>query len=133
MNDDAAASRGPSGPSQDAPAPSDPTPPDIGTAAAVPTDPTAQMPAAAGADAVDRKLEWRYGKIDLAGETLGEAVADFNRYNDRKIEVADPRLADERFVGWFRTNDPEGFAEAAATTFNGKVSLRDDAIVLRGG
>jgi transmembrane sensor len=82
---------------------------------------------------LNRQLAWRDGQIVLDGQTLAEAAAEFNRYNDRKIEVADPRLADERFVGWFRTNDPEGFAEAAATTFNGKVSLRDDAIVLRGG
>lgn len=80
-----------------------------------------------------RQLAWRDGQIVLDGQTLAEAAAEFNRYNDRKIEVADTRLADERFVGWFRTNDPEGFAQAAATTFNGKVSLRGDAIVLRGG
>lgn len=80
-----------------------------------------------------RQLAWRDGQIVLDGQTLAEAAAEFNRYNDRKIEVADPRLAGERFVGWFRTNDPEGFAEAAATTFNGKVSLKDDAIILRGG
>ncbi|ADG09006.1 DUF4880 domain-containing protein [Caulobacter segnis] len=80
-----------------------------------------------------RQLAWRDGQIVLDGQTLAEAAAEFNRYNDRKIKVADPRLADERFVGWFRTNDPEGFAEAAATTFNGRVSLSDDTIVLRGG
>jgi transmembrane sensor len=80
-----------------------------------------------------RQLAWRDGQIVLDGQTLAEAAAEFNRYNDRKIEVADARLADERFVGWFRTNDPEGFAEAAATTFKGRVSLRGDAIVLRGG
>ena len=80
-----------------------------------------------------RQLAWREGQIVLDGQTLAEAAAEFNRYNDRKIQVADPRLADERFVGWFRTNDPEGFAEAVATTFNGKVSQNGDAIVLRGG
>ncbi|PIB95642.1 FecR domain-containing protein [Caulobacter sp. X] len=80
-----------------------------------------------------RQLAWRDGQIVLDGQTLAEAAAEFNRYNDRKIVVADPRLADERFVGWFRTNDPEGFAEAAATTFNGKVSLGRETIVLRGG
>ena len=89
-------------------------------------------PPKADAD-LGRQLAWRDGQIVLDGQTLAEAAAEFNRYNDRKIEIADPRLADERFVGWFRTNDPEGFAEAAATTFAGKVSLRDDAIVLRGG
>lgn len=83
-------------------------------------------------DDLARRLAWRDGQIVLDGQTLTEAAAEFNRYNDRKIEIADARLADARFVGWFRTNDPEGFAEAAAATFNGKVALRGDAIVLRG-
>ncbi len=78
-----------------------------------------------------RDLAWRDGQIVLEGQTLAEAAAEFNRYNDRKIEVADARLADKRFVGWFRTNDPEGFAEAAALTFHGRVVRRDDALVLR--
>ncbi|WP_297510318.1 FecR family protein [uncultured Caulobacter sp.] len=89
-------------------------------------------PPSADAD-LARQLAWREGQIVLDGQTLAEAAAEFNRYNDRKIRIADPRLADQRFVGWFRTNDPEGFAEAAATTFNGKVSQTGGAIVLRGG
>lgn len=89
------------------------------------------VPPKAEAD-LTRQLAWRDGQIVLDGQTLAEAAAEFNRYNDRKIEVADTRLADERFVGWFRTNDPEGFAEAAAMTFNGKVSVGGDTIVLRG-
>lgn len=89
------------------------------------------IPPEADADLAQR-LAWRDGQIVLDGQTLTEAAAEFNRYNDRKIEIADARLADERFVGWFRTNDPEGFAEAAAATFNGKVGLRDNAIILRG-
>jgi len=88
-------------------------------------------PPEADAD-LTRQLAWRDGQIVLDGQTLAEAATEFNRYNDRKIEVSDARLADERFVGWFRTNDPEGFAEAAATTFNGKVLISGDAIVLRG-
>ncbi|PIB90550.1 FecR family protein [Caulobacter sp. FWC2] len=83
-------------------------------------------------DDLARRLAWRDGQIVLDGQTLTEAAAEFNRYNDRKIEIADARLADARFVGWFRTNDPEGFAQAAAATFNGKVALGADAIVLRG-
>lgn len=61
---------------------------------------------------IDRKLAWREGKIDLAGETLGEAAADFNRYNERKIVISGSGLAKERLYGVFRTNDPLGFAMA---------------------
>lgn len=92
------------------------------------------VPGSPSADAdLGRQLAWRDGQIVLDGQTLAEAAAEFNRYNDRKIVVADPRLANERFVGWFRTNDPEGFAEAVATTFKGDVTRGRDTIVLRGG
>jgi len=59
---------------------------------------------------IDRALAWRSGKIDLDGETLEEAVAEFNRYNQRKLRIADPKLASEAFDGVFRVDDPEGFA-----------------------
>jgi len=59
---------------------------------------------------IDRSLAWRGGKIDLDGETLEEAVAEFNRYNRRKLRIADPKLAGETFDGVFRVDDPEGFA-----------------------
>jgi len=42
------------------------------------------LASAAAPAEIDRKLAWRGGKIDLAGETLGEAVADFNRYNQER-------------------------------------------------
>jgi len=88
--------------------------------------------ATAAPAAVDRKLEWRYGKIDLAGETLREAVADFNRYNDRKLVIGDPRLADERFYGVFNTGGPEAFAAAVGASLGVEVEVRGDEIVLGG-
>lgn len=71
---------------------------------------------------IDRELAWRAGKIDLAGETLGHAVEEFNRYNARKLTVTDPALAEERLYGVFRTDDPEGFAGAVAASLHASVS-----------
>ncbi len=87
-------------------------------------------PALAGSEAVDRKLEWRYGKIDLAGETLGEAVADFNRYNDRKLVIADPGIAGERLYGAFNTSGPDAFAAAVGASLGVEVEVRDSEIIL---
>lgn len=72
--------------------------------------------APAEASLVDRALAWRSGKIDLVGQPLSEAVAEFNRYNRRKLMLADPALAGEQFDGVFRTDDPAGFAEMIATS-----------------
>lgn len=74
----------------------------------------------ANASENDRELAWRAGKIDLSGETLAEAVAEFNRYNDRKLQIVDPKLEQARFYGVFRTDDPAGFASAVQQSLGSK-------------
>ena len=59
--------------------------------------------------AVDRKLTWLHGLIAPEGETLAEAVAEFNRYNREQLAVADPVIADRRIGGTFRATDPVSF------------------------
>lgn len=81
----------------------------------------------AGPSAIDRQLAWRGGKIDLAGETLAQAVAEFNRYNARKLVVADPNLAEERLYGIFRTDDPEGFAKAVKQSLGASLNVENPA------
>lgn len=79
--------------------------------------------AAAVPSSVDRKLAWRSGKIDLLGETLSGAIAEFNRYNQRQIVLADPALGSEQFDGVFRTDDPEGFAIAVKSALDVPVDV----------
>lgn len=78
--------------------------------------------------AIDRTLAWRAGQVVLDGDTLGAAAAEFNRYNSRKIVIDDPALARERFVGRFRTNEPDAFAEAVAATLGMKTTSEGDEI-----
>jgi len=79
---------------------------------------------------IDRRLAWRSGKIDLAGQTLGEAAAEFNRYNIKEMIVKQPSLAQKRFYGVFRTDDPEGFAKAVRSSLNVPVEITKDSIVI---
>lgn len=74
-------------------------------------------------DAVERSLAWRTGKIDLVGTRVKDAITDINRYNKRKVILADPSLAAEEFDGVFRTNDPEGFARVIAGSFDRSLDL----------
>jgi hypothetical protein len=76
-------------------------------------------------------LAWRDGQIVLDGDGFGEAAAEFNRYNSRKIVIVGQGLADEKLVGWFRTNEPESFARAAAASFGAQVTVRGDAILVQ--
>lgn len=80
---------------------------------------------------IDRDLAWRSGKIDLAGETLGEAVAEFNRYNARTLVLDDAALADEKLYGIFRLDDPEAFAASVALSLD--ASVRTDSATIRIG
>jgi transmembrane sensor len=70
--------------------------------------------------AADQQLAWRQGLIVLDNMTLAAAAAEFNRYHDVRLEVA-PALAGRRVVGWFRTDDLEGFATASAAMVGGRV------------
>ena len=86
-------------------------------------------PIRASAD-IERSLAWREGQIVLEGETLDEAVAQFNRYNARKLMISDPGLAKERLVGQFRATQPLNFAAAVATTLGATVVEEGDIIRL---
>jgi transmembrane sensor len=89
----------------------------------------APKPISTSAD-IERSLAWREGQIVLEGQTLDEAVAQFNRYNAKKLVILDPGLAAERLVGQFRATDPETFAGAIATTLGAKVDAQGDTIRL---
>jgi transmembrane sensor len=79
---------------------------------------------------IERSLAWREGRIVLEGETLDEAVAQFNRYNTRKLTISDSQLAEEKLVGQFRATDPVTFADAVATTLGATIVEEGDTIRL---
>jgi transmembrane sensor len=79
---------------------------------------------------VDRALAWRSGEIALDGESLAYAVAEINRYNERKLIIDDPALAREPLVGYFRTNEPENFGRAVAGMMGARVVEEGDTIRL---
>lgn len=76
---------------------------------------------------IDRALAWRNGQLIFDGDTLGDAAAEFNRYNRIKLEI-DPVLASERVVGRFRTNEPEAFARAASAMLGAQAKMGGDRI-----
>ncbi len=82
------------------------------------------------APTIERRLAWRSGKIDLEGETLAEAVAEFNRYSTVPIVVREPQIAEKRLYGVFRLDDPAGFARTAAVTLGVRAWTQDGTIVI---
>lgn len=66
---------------------------------------------------VDRALAWTEGEVSFLGETLAEAVAEFNRYNHRQLVVGDAEISNLRVGGRFESNDVDGFVTALQNTF----------------
>jgi transmembrane sensor len=73
-------------------------------------------PVVVAAADIQRATSWRSGQVIFRDDTLAAAVAELNRYSDKRIEVDDPRLAVLRVSGVFSTDRPENFV-AAVTTF----------------
>jgi transmembrane sensor len=85
-------------------------------------------PIAASMNTIDRTLAWRDGQIALEGETLADAVSEFNRYNAKKLVIEDADLAQERLVGQFRTTEPDEFARAVESAM-GAVTSTDGSTI----
>lgn len=79
---------------------------------------------------VEQQLAWRQGLIILDGQTLDVAVAEFNRYNELKLEVIGGKLASQRVYGTFRARDPEALAKAVTIAIGVRMNREDLKIIL---
>jgi len=86
---------------------------------------------------LERRLAWVNGNLFFKGETLGEAVDEFNRYNWRKLKVTDPVIRDLQLGGEFETTNLDGFMEALDKLYGiramslGEPASREPTIELR--
>jgi len=78
---------------------------------------------------IDRALAWRQGAIALNGQSLEQAVAEFNRYNHRQIRIADPSIAGLRLAGYFQTTEPTSFVAAVTSAFPVRASEGSDGAI----
>lgn len=79
--------------------------------------------AVAADDEIDRALAWRSGGLALNGEPLSYAVAELNRYNRHQLAVEDPVLSRTPIVGYFHTDNPEGFARSVAALIGARAEI----------
>jgi transmembrane sensor len=75
-------------------------------------------------------LSWRTGVLMFRDQTLGEAAAEFNRYNVRKIVIADPEVADLRIEGNFRATNVDAFVRLLESGFQVHARIEDDQVLL---
>ncbi|GBQ29702.1 DUF4880 domain-containing protein [Gluconacetobacter azotocaptans] len=67
------------------------------------------------ADEMYRRTAWSRDTLELRTETLAEAAAILNLYNQRRIVVHGAALSAQRLVGVFRLSDPSAFARAVCS------------------
>jgi transmembrane sensor len=67
---------------------------------------------------VSKKLSWTEGRLWFERQRLADVVAEFNRYNRRQMEIADPAIADRRIGGGFDATDLESFIAALERTLD---------------
>jgi transmembrane sensor len=79
---------------------------------------------------VQRELAWQNGRLAFEGQSLSEAVAEFARYSDTRIIIADPSLGKEEIAGLFRATDPVGFAQTVAVSLRARVEIGENEVRL---
>jgi ferric-dicitrate binding protein FerR (iron transport regulator) len=83
-------------------------------------------------------LAWRDGLLAFDNESASQVVASFNRYNTRRMAIADPGIAALQLSGAFQFSDPESFILALqriypASQIVAEVDPHSGAIQLRRG
>jgi transmembrane sensor len=91
---------------------------------------TAQITVAQQPQEIQRKLAWREGKLIFTRQTLGEAVADFNRYSVKKIIISDPALESKRIFGQYQIDAAEQFARDIGAYLNVPIEVGMESIVI---
>jgi transmembrane sensor len=90
----------------------------------------AMAPTALNATVLRQRTAWQDGVIELDGETLAQAVEEFNRYRQAPIIVGDPRLANLRVGGRFEVDEAEKFLTAVEGSFPVDAIPADDGSIL---
>ena len=78
---------------------------------------------------LDQVLAWKRGEAVFDNVSLPDALAEMNRYSATPIS-ADPRVADLRVSGLFKTGDSAGFAQAVAKLHGLRVRELPDRLEL---
>jgi transmembrane sensor len=92
------------------------------------------MPRIAAVPAVEmtEHLSWRLPRLEFSETSITEAMAMFNRYNQRKLRSTDLAVGMMRITGVFRSDNVEGFVRALESSGLGlRSEHREREILIR--
>jgi transmembrane sensor len=81
---------------------------------------------------VEQLLSWRSGFLSFHDTPLAQAVAEFNRYNERKIVIADASIAGILVGGNFRPSNADTFLSFLEREFPVEVEWGERTIAVKG-
>jgi transmembrane sensor len=81
--------------------------------------------------AAEERLGWRNGVLIFRNDSLADAIAEFNRYNTRKIVIDDPSVRTLRIEGSFRPANIDAFARILEQVYSLHVTVDDERILVR--
>jgi len=79
---------------------------------------------------LESDLGWRNGVLVFDNRTLADVAAEFNRYNTRKLIVADETAAQTRIAGTFRADNLDAFVSTAHRVLGLKVEKQGNDIAI---
>lgn len=80
---------------------------------------------------IEQSLSWRSGLLTFRDTPLADAIAEFNRYNTRKIVIEDPAIAALQVGGIFRVTNLDPFVHLLQDGFPIRATTQDERIVLK--
>lgn len=79
---------------------------------------------------LEDELGWRRGVLAFHDMRLADVVAAFNRYNETKLVIADPSIANVKFSAELSTDDYEDFLRLAEAAQHLRVDREGSTILL---
>ncbi|HEY4125975.1 MAG TPA: FecR domain-containing protein [Rhizomicrobium sp.] len=79
---------------------------------------------------LESALGWRNGVLVFDNRTLADVAAEFNRYNARKLIVADGKVGQTRIAGTFRADNIDAFVNTAHRVLGLHVEKRGEDIAI---
>lgn len=77
---------------------------------------------------VTSELAWRQGLLTFDQSTLAEAASEFNRYNRKKLVIADAQVAQMRIGGSFEAENVDAFVRLLQQAYGLKVIDGSDVV-----
>lgn len=99
-----------------------------GTAAAIRSGAVAVTPLAPAHLA--QRIAWQHGEIEFEGDTLAQAVEEFNRYRTTPLVIGDPQIAGIRIGGTFRSDRSQDFVRALEQGFAIRAVIGHDRSII---